>query len=56
MTIFQIYPEFRIFDLPDRVFLGYGHRHISGSVNCIKIIFRSFSSMVLEIRRIVKCL
>ena len=45
MRIFQIYLEFRIFDLPDFVFLsGYDHRHISGSLTFIKIIFRIFWS------------
>ena len=40
MRIFQIYQEFRIFDLPDIFFSGYGHRHISGSLNLLQIIFR----------------
>ena len=51
MRIFQIYPEFRIFYLPD-FFPGYGHRQISGSLNFItnicQIFFvRPFSSMCL---------
>ena len=52
MRIFQIYPEFQIFDLPDLFSSAYGHRHISGSLNFIKNIFRifwvrPFSSMTL---------
>ena len=41
MRIFQIYPEFQIFYLP-YIFSGYGHHHISGTLNFIKIIFRIF--------------
>ena len=40
MRIVQIYPEFQIFYLPDFISSGYGHRHISGSLNFITNIFR----------------
>ena len=42
VRIVQIYPEFRIFYLPSFFSIGYGHRHISGSLNFIKTIFRIF--------------
>ena len=40
MRICQIYPEFQIFYMPDFFSSGYGHRHISGSLNFIKNIFQ----------------
>ena len=48
---FQIYSEFRIFNFARFFVSGYGHRHISGSLNFIKIILRifwvrPFSSMI----------
>ena len=39
---FQSYPEFLIFYLPDYYFSGYGHCHISDSLNFIKNIFQIF--------------
>ena len=42
MRIVQIYPQFRIFDLRADFFSGFGHCHISGSLNFIKNIFQIF--------------
>ena len=52
MRNFQIYLEFQIFDLRD-LFFGYGHSHISGSLNIFTNIFliffvRPFSSMIIR--------
>ena len=43
MRIFQIYPEFQIFLFKFFFFFsGYGHRHISGSLNLYKNYFPVF--------------
>ena len=42
MRIFQMYREFRIFDLPYIFFSENGHSHINGSLNFIKINFSIF--------------
>ena len=49
MRIFQIYPEFRIFYLPYFFLSGYGHLHISGSLNFIKMIFGIFFDQAILI-------
>ena len=49
MIIFQIYLEFQIFYLPDYFCSGYGHHHISGSWNFIKIIFQIFFGQAIPI-------
>ena len=54
MRIIQIYPEFLIFDLPDVFFSsGYGHHHISGSLNFIKKYFPDF---ICQAILIYKCI
>ena len=52
MRIVQIFPVFQMFYLPNFFSSGYGHRHISGSLNFILNIFqiffvRPFSSMLI---------
>ena len=49
MRIIQIYPDFQIFDLPDLFSSGYGHRHISGSLNFITNIFWVFFGQAILI-------